>query len=108
MVPKSGVAALRLVFMVAHKQSLRAALAGIHAYILRPPQVSGEGPLVPHALSHVILQGRELLLDGVFALVQVLCTPGLERLDRRPGAMLAELKACLRENGALARLFSLL
>ena len=95
MVPKSGVPALRLILVVAHKQPLGAALAGIHAYILRPPQVAGEGPLVAHALSHEILQWRKLLLDGVLALVQVLCTPGIEGLDRGPGAMLAQLKAGL-------------
>ena len=64
--------------MIAHEQSLGATLASVHAHIFDPPEVTGEGPLVAHAMGHVELEGRKSILENILTTFNVLTAPSFE------------------------------
>jgi hypothetical protein len=90
-VPESRVASPTFVFVIRHEQSLRAALARVHAYVLAPPMVSCERSFPAHLLSDMELNGRESLSQEIDPEFEMLSPPPQERFCILPGPILEVL-----------------
>jgi hypothetical protein len=61
--------------VVIHKESLGAALAGVNAHILSPPELAGERSFGAHLLGDMELKGRESLPDEVSSQLEMFVPP---------------------------------
>lgn len=83
--PKCWIATLlELVLVVGHKYLLSAAYAGVHAYVLRPPVITGEWSLMSVSLSHIKLQWSQTVLYFDTSISQISLSPRFKCLECWP------------------------